>query len=245
MQKELRQGFIDLQSAKNTCRFCNVKKSCFPHGIKGVDQEKLGAEVIIRPLAARGRHLFTMGEEEDGVYVVRAGTLKSYIISSRGDEQVIGFHVPGEMIGLDAFENGKHVCGAVALQPCNICKIPITLLQEICQAAPEMFLEMRRLIGAEIFENHQTMLILTKHKAVARLAGFMLNWIRRCNRDRMSSDPVELPMSRTDIANYIGLTAESLSRAFRKLQQEGIISVSGAAVTVTAVNRLQEIASED
>jgi len=245
MQEELRQKFIDLQSVKNSCRFCNVKSSCFPHGINGLDQAKLGAEVIIRPLAARGQHLFTMGAEEDGIYVVRAGTLKSYIISPHGDEHVIGFHVPGEMIGLDAFENGKHVCGVVALQPSNVCKVPNALLQDICHAAPEIFSEMRRLIGAEVFENQQTMLTLTKHKAVARLASFILDWIRRCKRDHMSGEPVDLPMSRMDIASYIGLTAESLSRAFRKLQQEDIISVSGSAVTVTASNRLREIASDN
>jgi len=245
MEKLHQYAGLEAQVVKNSCRFCVVKASCFPHGINGVNLAKLGAEVINRPLACRGHHLFTMGDPEDSIYVVRAGALKTYISSSDGEEQVTGFYLPGEVMGLDAFESGKHECGAVALQSSNVCKIPNVLLQNICHSTPEMFDEIRRLIGSEILENQRIILTLNKRKATARLASFMLDWIQRWQLDHRGAEPVELPMSRTDIASYIGLTAESLSRSFRKLQQRGIISVSGHQVIVTEQRLLQEASNDD
>jgi len=245
MEKVYRYSNLELEATKNSCRFCVVKASCFPHGINGVNLNKLGAEVINRPLAYRGHHLFSRGDPEDGIYVIRAGTLKTYISSPDGKEQVTGFYLPGDVLGLDAFESGKHRCDAVALQSSNVCKIPNVLLQDICHATPDMFREMRRLIGTEILENQRIILTLNKRKATARLASFVLDWIRRCKLDCRDAEPVELPMSRTDIASYIGLTAESLSRAFSKLQQKGTISVSGHSVFITERNQLNQISNED
>jgi CRP/FNR family transcriptional regulator len=179
---------------------------CFPAGI------------------VRGKHLFRSGDAAGTIHLLRAGTMKVYVAMPDGHEQVVGFHFPGDVVSIDAAGGDRHHRSAVAITPCQVCRLPLENLQEACTRNRLLYGRLLDAMGQEI-QRMQSMLKLERLSAEQRVALFLLHQSRRhLDRDQIPpGTEVDLPMSRGELAAFLDLAAETVSRCLAQLQQRGIV----------------------
>ena len=194
-------------------------------GLTPEDVERLDDIVKrTRPLH-RGDFLFRNGDRFRSLYVVKTGSVKSFAPSPEGGEQVLGFHLPGEIIGLDAIEKDAHVCSAKVLETSAICEIPFGRLEELTATISSLQHQMYRLLSKEIAHDTDMLLLLGKKSAEERLAAFLVSMSKRLQKRGLSPTDFYLSMSRHEIGNYLGLAVETVSRLFTRFQDEGLMLV--------------------
>jgi CRP/FNR family transcriptional regulator len=202
-----------------TCGKCALAPICLPANLSAEETRILdGAVERGRELRA-GARLIRAGKRMDALYVVRGGSAKSCGVMSEGEEYVRGFHLPGEVVGLEAFADGRHTCEVVALEPLRYCRIPLGRLERMMATLPGLRREMLRLLGQSLEEAQRTRVELGMIDARGRLARFLVDLSRRLERRNLSPTHFRLSMSRRDIARHLGLTLETVSRslgAFRR-----------------------------
>jgi len=189
----------------------------------------------------RNDYLFKEGDTLKGIYAVKTGSLKTYISREDGSEQVLGFHLPGELTGLDAIENGKHGCTARVLETTTVCLIPFHELEELSAEIPSLQQQMCRLMSREISSESSMLVLLGKRNADERLAGFLLSLSQRYKQRGFSATEFNLSMSRNEIGNYLGLAVETVSRLFTRFQDEGILRVERKHIELVDLNALKLI----
>lgn len=177
-----------------------------------------------RPLH-RGDFLFREGDRFRSLFVVKTGSVKTFAPSPEGGEQVLGFHLPGELIGLDAIDKDVHACSARVLETSAICEIPFSRLEELTAAIPSLQHQMYRLLSKEISQDTDMLLLLGKKNAEERLAAFLLSLSQRLHKRGLSPSDFYLSMSRHEIGNYLGLAVETVSRLFTRFQEDGLMRV--------------------
>lgn len=208
-------------------------------GLTSDDVERLdGIVKRSRPLH-RGDYLFRDGERFRSLYVVKTGSVKTYAPSPEGGEQVLGFHLPGEIIGLDAIENDAHACSAKVLETSAICEIPFSRFEELSSSIPSLQHQMYRLLSKEISHDTEMLLLLGKKSAEERLAAFLLSMSKRLRKRGLSATDFYLSMSRHEIGNYLGLAVETVSRLFTRFQEEGLLKVDRKHVQLRDLNALE------
>lgn len=223
-----------------TCRDCAIRRHCFPANLQGAELQRLDAVILRgRPLR-KGEHLFGADQPLQQLHAVRSGTLKSYLLSSEGEEQITGFHLPGEVLGLDGLGAFSHPGFAVALETSMVCSIPLARLEELAEDIPRLRGELLRVMSAAIHAEHEQ-LRLTRKAAAERLASFLLELSQRFRARGYSARNFILPMSRCEIANYLGLTSETVSRLLARYRACGLVEVSGRELRVTDLHRLQQL----
>ena len=168
--------------------------------------------------------------------------MKTYSVDAEGEEHVIGFYLPGELVGLDAIGNDQYNNSARALETKSLCEIPYSKMTELSQSISNLQVHMYRLLSREIREDQKLQLLLSKKTAEQRIASFLFNLAERYRARKLSATLFRLPMVRTDIANYLGLAVETTSRIFTRLQQQEIIAVKGKEVEVLDEHKLCELA---
>ena len=233
---------IDLPSSKVSCNECSLHQLCLPQSISGNELEKLDNIIERKKPLKRNEYLFQVGSPFDSIYVVRSGSLKTYSPTIDGQEQVTGFHLPGEILGLDAIGSGQHPCVAKALETTSVCEIPFESLEQLTQIMPTLQHQLLRLMSKEIFDDQELMLLLGKKTAEARLSAFLLSISLRFKQRGFSSTEFYLSMSRNDIANYLGLAVETVSRMFTRFQEEGIINAERKHIVIKEWDTLQQLA---
>ena len=197
-------------------------------------------------LLHRGNHLYKMGDQTRGVYLIRAGAIKTYTISENGDQQILGFHLPGDIIGFDAFANGKSQCSAQALDTSSVNVVPFAQLIDASGAhAHELRRDVFRHISHHLCRDNQLLLLLAKKTAEQRLAWFLCQFSNHLRRRGLCALELTLPMSRTDIANYLGLAMETVCREFAKLKEREIVMFERRLVAVIDPEKLRELADGD
>jgi CRP/FNR family transcriptional regulator len=194
-----------------------------------------------RPVERDGR-LFRVGDPMRAVYVARKGAFKTISVSEEGEEQVIGFHLPGELIGLDALGSGAHRCEAVALNTSNVCEVPFDELSQVAAQIPALQQQLMRVIGQSVSRDQQHMELLSRRQANERIALFLHGFGERLRQGGQSGTDFRLPMSREDIAHFLGLAFETVSRGFTRLQDDGLILVDGRRIGLLDVERLDQVA---
>ncbi|MDT8410645.1 MAG: fumarate/nitrate reduction transcriptional regulator Fnr [Wenzhouxiangellaceae bacterium] len=227
------------------CRQCGLFDLCFAQEVAESRRHEL--EQIIRrkrPLE-RESHLFHAGQHLKSICVVRSGTIKTYQLSTDGDEIVTGFHLPGELIGLDAIGNDSHPTFAVALEDSQYCEIPYRDFKNILDHSPELNHLMLKLLSADMAETRELLLVIGRMDARARVATFLLNLSRRLGRRGNDSQRFRLSMDRRDIANYLSLTIETVSRTLSGMQKDGLLTVRGKLVSLENQNELLDIAGRE
>lgn len=190
----------------------------------------------------KNRALFEKGDNFSSIFAVRSGAVKTYSIDAEGEEHVIGFYLPGELVGLDAIGNDQYNNSAKALETTSLCEIPYSKMTELSQSISNLQVHMYRLLSREIREDQELQLLLSKKTAEQRIASFLFNLAERYRARKLSAKLFRLPMVRTDIANYLGLAVETTSRIFTRLQQQEIIAVKGKEVEVLDEHKLCELA---
>jgi CRP/FNR family transcriptional regulator len=194
-------------------------------GLTPEDVERLDGIVRRNKPLHRGDYLFHSGEGFRSLYVVKTGSVKTYAPSEEGGEQVLGFHLPGEIIGLDAIDTEVHACSARVLETSAICELPFARLEELTGTIPSLQHQMYRLLSKEIGHDTEMLLLLGKKNAEGRLAAFLLNMSSRLHQRGLSATDFHLSMSRHEIGNYLGLAVETVSRIFTRFQEEGLLKV--------------------
>lgn len=228
---------------KVSCSGCRLSTICLPIALQAPDIERLDAIVQRgRPLH-KGEYVYREGQHFTSVYAVRAGTLKAYSTTDAGEEQVTGFYLPGEIFGMDGLGKNKHMSSAVALETAAICEIPFERLSELSIHIPSLQRHFFQLMSQEIAQDQQLIAQLGKNTAEQRVAALLLSISARNARRKLSATHFRLPMSRTDIGNYLGLTVETVSRIFSRFQKIGLLKLDHRETELLQADELRAIAS--
>jgi CRP/FNR family transcriptional regulator len=229
---------VSLKDIKVACQKCSLIEICLPVGIGHSDLALLDSIIDRKRPLLRGDHLFRIGDPFQCLYAVRSGSLKTYATSEDGQEHVMGFHLPGELIGLDAIAEGNHPLAAKALETTSICEIPFQDLESLGTRLPGLQHQLLRVMSKEIRDDEHNMVILGQKSAEERLASFLICLSNRFIRRGFSPHQFNLSMSRSDIGNYLGLALETVSRLFTRFQNEGLLRVDRKHIELIDRDRL-------
>ncbi|WP_462320619.1 fumarate/nitrate reduction transcriptional regulator Fnr [Halochromatium sp.] len=233
---------ISFDTIRVACKNCSLSQLCLPMGLAPEDVERLDSIIKrSRPLH-RGDHLFRGGERFRSLYVVKTGSVKTYAPSEEGGEQVLGFHLPGEIIGLDAIDKSCHACSAKVLETSAICEVPFQRFEELAASIPSLQHQMYRLLSKEIGQDADMLLLLGKKNAEERLAAFLTSMSSRLSKRGLSPTDFYLSMSRHEIGSYLGLAVETVSRLFTRFQEDGLLRVDRKHVEVLNLPALEMMA---
>ena len=227
--------------ASATCQTCGLRELCLPAGLELQEIDQLNAIINRKRPLKRGEYLYRTGGTLQSIYAVRTGFLKSCVLHDDGREQVAGFHMMGELLGLDAIGSGMHMCDAVALEDSEVCEIPFNDLERLGREIPALQQHFHRIMSREIARDYGVMLLLGSMRAEERLAAFLLNLSQRFMARGYSSTQFLLRMTREEIGSYLGLKLETVSRAFSHLQNEGLITVHCKEIEIKYIERMRSM----
>ena len=185
-----------------------------------------------RRAVERGQPLFRCGDPFDALFPIRSGFFKTRVTSEDGREQVTGFQMAGEILGLDGIGSGLHSCDAIALEDAEVCVLPYEQLESHASDFPSLQRQLHRILSREIVREQGVMMLLGNMRAEERIVTFLLNLFQRLAARGFSARELVLRMTREEIGSYLGLTIETVSRTFSKLQQEGRIEVHQRVVRI-------------
>lgn len=207
-----------------------------------VDEMKRVDEVVEkRRRIKQGELLFSNGETFTSLYAIRTGFFKTCVTSADGREQVTGFQMAGEIIGMDGIVSDHHNCNAVALEDAEVCEMPFASVEELSRELPGLQRHVHKIMSREIVRENSVMMLLGNMRAEERLAAFLLNLVQRLHARGLSQSELVLRMTREEIGSYLGLKLETVSRAFSKFSEEGIIEVKQRHVKIIAPEALKKI----
>ena len=185
--------------------------------------------------------LFRTGDGFQNLYAVRTGFFKTCVVAEDGRDQVTGFQMAGELLGLDGIGTERHACDAVALEDSTVCVIPYGQLEELSGAITDLQRVFHKIMSREIVREHGVMLLLGSMRAEERLAAFLLNLTQRLHLRGYSRSAVILRMSREEIGSYLGLKLETVSRTFSRFQAEGILEVKQRDIRIVDHDGLRKL----
>lgn len=226
-----------------SCADCRLSSICLPISVKVDDIDRIDNIIKRGRPFQKGEYLYRAGEEFNAVYAVRSGSLKTLTITDAGEEQITGFFLPGEVVGLDGIGHSKHTNSAIALETCAICEIPFSQLTDLSLQLPSLQQHFFQLMSKEITHEQQLVTLLSKNTAEERVASLLISISSRNQRRQLSGTRFRLPMSRADIGNFLGLTVETVSRVFSRLQKLNIISVDKKEIEILDLDALKDTAS--
>jgi CRP/FNR family transcriptional regulator, anaerobic regulatory protein len=235
------QSPFRLEALKVACSACNLRELCLPVGLSDEEVRSLDEMVNSRRMVKRGEALFHAGENFSALYAVRTGFFKTLVTAPDGREQVTGFQMAGELIGLDGISNDRHACNAVALEDSQVCMIPYTQLETLSREFTLLQHQFHKIMSREIVRDHGVMLLLGSMRAEERLAAFLLNLTQRLQTRGFSASALVLRMTREEIGSYLGLKLETVSRTFSKFQDEGVLEVKQRDIRIIHPETLQQI----
>ena len=237
-------NYTNTDSPNNKCSVCVLGQFCLPVGLSASDVSRVDALVKERVHLQKGESLYRHGDPLSSVYSVRFGTLKTEYCLQDGRQQVIGFHLPGEILGLDGIGEGQYQSDAIALEESEVCIIRYEAFEDLALQIPLLQQQFHRIMSREIARDYGVMLLLGSMRAEERLAAFLLNLSQRFAARGYSSKSFLLRMTRNEIGSYLGLKLETISRALSHFQTEGIIAVQNKSVEILDAGRLRAMVSQ-
>ena len=225
-----------------TCGNCRLNSLCLPLALESEDIEQLDSIIQRSKPLQKSNHLYREGDHFQSVFAVRSGTLKAYKTTDDGREQVTGFYFPGEIVGMDGISNNTHASSAKALETSALCEIPFTSLERLSTLMPSLQRHFFQLMSREITADQQLITLLSKNSADERVAALLLSISTRNARRKLSATAFRLPMSRVDIGNYLGLTVETVSRVFSRMQKMEILHVDNKEIDILDIEGLRSVA---
>ncbi|HEY8708709.1 MAG TPA: fumarate/nitrate reduction transcriptional regulator Fnr [Burkholderiaceae bacterium] len=232
---------IRREALKVACSSCNLRELCLPVGLSDGELQRLDTLVESRRSLRRGESLYTVGEVFKSLYAVRTGFFKTRVAAADGRDQVTGFQMTGELLGFDGIGTERHTCDAVALEDSQVCVIPFAQLEALSRQFGELQRQLHKVMSREIVRDHGVMLLLGSMRAEERLAAFLLNLTQRLQARGFSGSSLVLRMTREEIGSYLGLKLETVSRAFSKFQDEGVLEVKQRQLRVLNEEALRQL----
>ncbi len=225
---------LHLNSCKVSCSSCNLREICLPVGLTQQELELIDNRLVgAKRKLARGEMLFRAGDRFDSLYAVWTGFFKTCVTSKDGRDQVTGFQMGGELLGLDGIGTRRHEVDAVALEESQVCVIPFHELESLSREVVSLQQQFHKIMSREIVRDHGVMLLLGSMHAEERLAAFLLNLTHRLRARGFSASSVVLRMTREEIGSFLGLKLETVSRTFSKFQTNGLLYVRQRQIQIT------------
>lgn len=235
---------LDITRLRRSCASCGLHQLCLPAAIAGDDLRRLDDIVQSKRPIDRAQTLFLPGTPFQALYVVRSGSFKTFVTNEQGETQILGFHLPGEILGLDAISAERHQCTAEALERTTVCEVPFARLSHIALQVPDLQRQLLRVISREVMRDHEHLVMMGRRHAQERLAIFLKSLSERYGRLKRDPALLTLPMSRYELANYLGLVVETVSRLFTRFQQMGVLEVRRKNVRILDFARLEALTAE-
>jgi CRP/FNR family transcriptional regulator len=223
------------------CSSCGLRELCLPCGLSGQEVDRVDELIYTRRRMRRGESLYRAGDEFSSLYAVRSGFFKTLQTLEDGRDQVTGFYMSGEIIGLDGIGPEVHMLNAVALEDSEVCVIPYSRLENLGRDMHAVRHQFHKVMSREIVREHGVMLLLGTMRAEERLATFLLNLSQRFTARGYSASEFNLRMTREEIGSYLGLKLETVSRAFSRFQEDGLISVQQKHIHILDVAGLRKV----
>jgi len=212
-----------------------------PVGLTDQDLTKLDELVATRRKVKRGDTLFNNGDKFTSLFAIRTGFFKTALATEDGRDQVTGFQMAGEIIGLDGIVHDRHTCDAIALEDAEVCVMPFDRIEELSREVTALQSHVHKIMSREIVREHGVMLLLGSMRAEERVAAFLLNLVQRLHARGFSQSELVLRMTREEIGSYLGLKLETVSRTFSKFVEEGIVEVKQRHVRILNTQALQNL----
>ncbi|WP_198968710.1 helix-turn-helix domain-containing protein [Xylophilus sp. ASV27] len=229
------------ENIKVACSNCNLRELCMPVGLGPGELQRIDDLVATRRKVRRREMLFRDGEPFTSLYAIRTGVFKTRVASEDGRDQVTGFQMAGEIIGLDGIVNDQHTCDAVALEDSEVCVMPFHRIEELSREVTALQRHVHQIMSREIVREHGVMLLLGSMRAEERLAAFLLNLVQRLHARGFSRSELVLRMTREEIGSYLGLKLETVSRTLSKFAADGIVEVEQRNVRIVGPEALRRI----
>jgi CRP/FNR family transcriptional regulator len=226
---------------KVACSNCNLRELCMPLGLNQDELDRIDGLVAVRRKVKRGATLFRNGEAFTALYAIRTGFFKTSITTEDGRDQVTGFQMAGEIIGLDGIVHEQHTCDAVALEDAEVCEMPFDRIEELSREVNALQRHVHKIMSREIVREHGVMLLLGSMRAEERLAAFLLNLVQRLHARGFSPLELVLRMTREEIGSYLGLKLETVSRTFSKFAEDGMVEVKQRHIRILDTDALKRI----
>lgn len=234
---------IDVAELKAHCQHCDMNAVCHPPSLNVAELDSLDQWFPTRRRLRRGETLYDLDEPFNAIYAVRSGFFKTLVPSQQQRDQITGFQMTGEILGMDGIGSGRHGCRAVALEVSEVCLMPYGSVEEIATAFPTLHAHLNRLMSQRIVQDQAAFQILANMRSESRLAAFILDLGKRFSHLGYSPNTFVLRMTREEIGSYLGLSLETVSRLFSRFQEDGLVDVQTRHLQITNPEGLAEIAS--
>lgn len=234
---------VDFTEAKAHCQHCDMNPVCHPPGLKTEEMDTLEQWFPTRRRLKRGEALYEIGEPFTAIYAVRSGFFKTVLPSHEQRDQITGFQMTGEILGIDGIGSGQHACKAVALEASEVCMMPYGSVEELATNLPNLHAHLNKLMSQRIVQDQSTFQILANLRSESRLAAFLLDLGKRFSQLGYSPNTFVLRMTREEIGSYLGLSLETVSRLFSRFQEDGLLDVQTKHLQITQPEALSELAS--
>lgn len=235
------QTHIDIANLHSVCEQCGIYKLCMPAGLSTGDLDTLDRIIKRRRPLERGQHLYHAGDHFGSIFALRSGSIKTYVMSEEGEEHIVGIKMPGDLLGLSDINSSRYTRSAKALETCSICEIPYERFEQLTREIPDLHHHIFGMMSREIHLEQDRVTMCKKLSAEARLAGLLLMLSQRFAQRGFSATEFNLSMSRSDIANMLGLAVETISRLFTLFQEQGLLNVERKHVKLLDVPGLEQI----
>ena len=236
---------VNLKQLQTHCSSCSLRELCLPMGLSEEEVEHLDRLVSNRRQLKRGDCLYRNGDAFSSIFAVRSGFFKSRVTSDDGRDQVTGFHMPGEIIGMDGIGTERHTLDTVALEDSEVCIIPFARLEEISHEVKNLQRQFHKVMSRELVRDQGVMMLLGTMRAEERVSAFLINLSQRFLARGWSPSDFHLRMTREEIGSYLGLKLETVSRLFSRFQEEGLVSVQQKHIRILDVPGLKKIVGQE
>lgn len=220
------------ENVQIACSNCNIYELCMPVKFNLEKRDKLDSVVSQRKKIKQGESLFTSKTKFSALYAIKLGFFKTTINSHQGHEQVTGFQMSGEIIGLDGIADNQHTCNAIALEDSEVCIMPFSNLQTLAHEIPSLQSHLNKIMSREIVRESGMIVLLSTMSAKEKLSNFLSNLIQRLSLRGQSSHELILRMSREEIASYLGLSKETVTRVLSKYSDQNILEVNNRFIKI-------------
>jgi CRP/FNR family transcriptional regulator len=232
---------LSLERLRAACSTCGLRELCLPVGLSDGELDRLDDLIHLRRTVKKSQSIYRSGERFDALYAVRSGFFKTSVLLEDGRDQVTGFYMGGELIGMDGIGTEHHTCDAVALEDSEVCVIPFARLEDLSREVHALQHHFHKVMSREIVRDHGVMMLLGSMRAEERLAAFLVNLSQRFTARGYSPSEFYLRMTREEIGSYLGLKLETVSRVFSRFQDDGMVSVQQKHIRIIDIPRLKQV----
>ncbi|PMS14717.1 Crp/Fnr family transcriptional regulator [Trinickia dabaoshanensis] len=223
------------------CASCSMRSACMPQTLSDQELSRFDSIVSATRLIKRGDALYRANDTFQSIYAIRSGSFKTVVMHRDGREQVTGFHLAGEVLGLDGVCTEHHSSDAIAIEDSSVCIIPYALLESMCAESKRLQQQVLRMMSGEIVRESSLMMLLGTMSAEQRVAAFLLNMSSRMKARGYSAAEFNLRMTREEMGNFLGMKLETVSRMFSKFQRDGLVQSHGKRIRIVDLDELSRV----